>query len=180
MHSPCADFDVAETGSRDPGTCNANERRRRTALSLALSGAVEEEIRRRPVPKERLQIARRVERWVLIAGQSEGDIDRSIPIVSAADTVAVVTGPAARDLPVRIGAIGHEGVDVRVDGAADDPFVGGQTLGYDKRIERRQQGVGLRRDRRQRGDGEVSGSRECEEGGRVLLDGGERRCHVVL
>lgn len=38
----------------------------------------------------------------------------------------------------------------------------------------------MRRDRRQRGDGEVARSRECEEGGRILLDGGEGRCHVVL
>ena len=135
-NSPCADFDVAETGSRDPSICNANNGRR-TSLSLALSSAIEKGIRRRPVCKERLQIARRVKRWVLIACQSEGNIDRFIPIVSAADTVAVVTGPAARDVPIRTGAIGHEGVDVSVNGAADDPFVGGQTLGNDKRIERR-------------------------------------------
>ena len=179
INSPCADFDVAETGSSDPSTCKADNGRR-TALGLALSSAVEEGIRSRPIYKERLQIARRVERWVLIACQGEGDIDGFIPIVSTADTVAVITGAAARNIPIRTGAIGHEGVDVSVDGAGDDPFVSGQTLGNDKRVERRQQGIGLRRDRRQRGDGEVSGSRECEEGGRILLDGSERRCHVGL
>ena len=38
----------------------------------------------------------------------------------------------------------------------------------------------MRRDRGQGGDGEVPGSRECKEGGRILLDGSERRCHIVL
>lgn len=94
--------------------------------------------------------------------------------------MAVVTGPAARDIPIRRGAIDHEGVDIGVDGAGDDPFVRGQTLGNDKRVERREYGVGLRRDRRQRGDGEVARSRESEERGRIVLDGRERRRHVFL
>lgn len=149
-------------------------------MILALSRTVKEEIRRRPVSEEGLQIARRVQGWVLVAGQSESNITRLIPIVSAAHVVAVVTGPAARDVPIRTGAIGHEGVHVGVEGAGDDPFVRGQTLRNDKRVERRQYGVGLRRDRRQRGDGEVAGSSEGEERGRILLDGSERRCHVVL
>lgn len=115
-------------------------------MNLALGSAVEEEIRGGPVSEERLEIARRVQGWVLVAGQSEGDITHLIPIVSAAHVVAVVTGPAARDVPIRTGAVGHEGVDVGVDGAGDDPFVRGQTLRNDKRVECRQHGVGLRRD----------------------------------
>lgn len=106
-------------------------------MGLALRGAVEKEIRRRPVSKERLQIARRIQRGVLVAGQSEGDVDCFVEIISAADAVAVVSGPTAWDVPVRIRAVGHERVDVRVDGAGDVPFVGGQALGYDERVERR-------------------------------------------
>ena len=64
----------------------------------------------------------------MIAGQSEGNIDCLIPIVPAADVVAVVPCAAPGDLPIRIRAISHDGVDVGVDGAGDDPFVGGQTL----------------------------------------------------
>ena len=149
-------------------------------MGLALSGAVEEEIGGGPVSEEGLQIAGRVQGWVLVAGQSESDITRLIPIISAANIVAVVTCSAAGDIPVRTGAIGHEGVDVSVDSASDDPFVRGETLRNDKRVEGRQHGVGLRRDRRQRGDGEVAGSREGEERGRILLDGSERGGHVVL
>ena len=38
----------------------------------------------------------------------------------------------------------------------------------------------MRGNRRQRGDGEVSGSSEGKERDRVVLDGGEGRCDVIL
>ena len=88
----------------------------------------------------------------MVTSQSERDIDSMVPIVRAANTVAVIAGAAAGDVPVGGGAVGHDGVDVGVDGAGDDPFVRLQTLRDDISVESGEDGVRLGRDGRQRGD----------------------------
>ena len=127
-----------------------------------------------------MHVGGRIEGGIVIVGQREGHVDGLIPIVCAADAVVVVPGAAPGDLPIGVGAIGHDGVDVGIDGAGNDPLVGRQALRDDKRVERRQEGVGLGRDGRQRGDGEVARSREREERGRILLDRGQGLRDVVL
>lgn len=97
---PRADFDTAETRSRDARARNADHGVG-TALDLALSGAVEEQIGRRPVAEENTHIGSWVEGRIVVVGEGERDVDCSVPIIGAADTVAVVAGAAARgDVPV--------------------------------------------------------------------------------
>lgn len=141
-------------------------------MNLALSRAIEEQIWRRPIPEECIHIARRVEGRIFIVGQNERYVNFLVPVVGAAHTVTVIAGAAASDIPIRVRSIGHEGVHVGVDGAGNDPFVGLQTLGNDIRVERSQDRIGLRRNRWQRGNGEVSGPSEGKEGCWVILDRG--------
>ena len=176
---PRADLDVAQTRSRDARARDADHGVR-AALGLALSRAVEEQIRRRQPPEEMTHVGRRVEGRIVVVGQGEGDIDRLVPVVRTADTITVITRAAPGDVPIRVRSVGHDGIDVRIDGAGDDPLVSLQALRNDIGVERRQKGVRLRRNRRQRGDGEVPRSREGQERRRVVLDRGERRSHVVL
>ena len=113
-------------------------------------------------------------------GESEGNVDGLVEIICAADGVGVVARAAAGDVPVRLGIVSHEGVDVGVDGAGNVPFVCGEAAGDDEGIESEEEGVGLGWDSGQRGDGEVAGARKGEESGGVLLDGGEGGGDVVL
>ena len=112
-------------------------------MRLALRCAVEEEVRRRPVAEKGLQIGRRVQRGVLVAGQGEGDVDGLVEIIRSAERVPVIPRAAARQFPIRIRAIVHNGVDVGVDRAGDDPFVRREAARYDVGVQREEQGVGL-------------------------------------
>ena len=114
------------------------------------------------------------------AGEGEADVDGFVEIIRAADGVSVVPRAAVGDVPVRLRVVGHEGVDVRVDGAGYVPFVCGQAAGNDVGVEGEEEAVGLRGDGGERGDGEVSGAGEGEECSGILLDGGEGGGDVVL
>ena len=106
-----------------------------------MRGAVEGQLGRRAIPEESIHVGCRVKRRVFVVRQREEDVDVSVPVVGATDDVGVVSRVAACDTPVRDGTGGHEGVHVGINGAADDPFIGRQTLGDDERVEGCQDGI---------------------------------------
>lgn len=74
--------------------------------------------------------------------------------------IPIVPSAAAGDVPIRVGCVRHDGIDVGSDGTGDDLFISLQTL------ERREEVIRLGRSCRQRGDGEVARGREGLEGRR--------------
>lgn len=99
--SPYADFYIAQTRCSDAGIANANNRSR-TTLNLTLGGAIEQQIRSRPIFEKRLHIARWVEGGIVIAGQSKRHIDCLISIIGAINTVIIITRAAFGDFPIRV------------------------------------------------------------------------------
>ena len=89
INSPRAHFGTAQTRSRNAHCRDADCGRRRAALHLTLRRAVKEQIWRRPVAEEGLQVARRVQRRVVVTGQREGDVDGRVPVIGAADAITV-------------------------------------------------------------------------------------------
>lgn len=142
-----------------------------SALRGAAGGPTEEEVAGGPVREEGFHDVVVVGGHVVVVVEGVGDGALVVEPEGTADAGGVVALAAAGVVGDGVAGVELEGVDVRVDCAADVDVAGFQGFADDEGGQAFEEGVGFVGEIGQRGDGEASCGGESYEVGYVVVDG---------